>query len=360
MTVLYIVFTTGRCNLKCEYCGGSFPESLVPYEVKYGVDDLKRFISDDPAPTICFYGGEPLLNRNFIRNIMDEIPRARFVVQTNGTLVKRLEPEYWRRFETVLLSIDGRQEVTDRYRGSGVYRRVLEAARWLRLNGFRGDLIARMTVTEITDIYLDVKHLLELGLFDHVHWQLDVVWSNRWRDFDGWCERSYLPGLKRLINLWLDEAERGTVLGIVPIIGVLGPMIKGERLDCPPCGAGKTSLAISTDGTILACPIAVDARWARLGNIIEDSRLKVVGKVGIGEPCLSCTYLKYCGGRCLYSHIERLWGEDGFRRVCRVTIKLIEGLLEIKGRVIDLLREGTISLKELSYPPFNNTTEIIP
>jgi len=358
--VLYIVFTTGRCNLECGYCGGSFPESLVPRDVKYRVSDLERFISDDRAPVICFYGGEPLLNREFMREVMDNLSRAKFVIQTNGTLVKRLEPEYWTRFETVLLSIDGRPEVTDRYRGLGVYRRVLEAARWLRSNGFRGDLIARMTVTESTDIYLDVTHLLKLGLFDHVHWQLDVIWSQRWRDFDGWCEDSYLPGLKKLVNLWLDEAERGIILGIVPIVSVLGAMVRGTPLDRPPCGAGRTSLAISTDGTVLACPIAVDVDWAKLGNVLEDSRLMVVGKVGIGEPCLSCGYLKYCGGRCLYAHIERLWGEDGFRKVCRATISLIENLSKIKGRVIDLLNEGTIPIKELFYPPFNNTTEIIP
>jgi transposase len=27
--MLYFLITTGKCNLKCPYCGGSFPEDVV-------------------------------------------------------------------------------------------------------------------------------------------------------------------------------------------------------------------------------------------------------------------------------------------------------------------------------------------
>lgn len=358
--MLYIVFTTGKCNLKCEYCGGSFPSSVVPWNVKYDIEELKRFLDSDPDPIICFYGGEPLLNVKFIRKVMDKISECKFVIQTNGTLIKQLDPQYWIRFEAILLSIDGRMSITDYYRGNGIYNKVLAAARWLRSIGFRGDLIARMTVTEMSDIYVDVTHLLKLKLFDHVHWQLDVIWSDRWRDFDGWCKCSYLPGLKDLINLWITMAESGKILGIVPFLGLLSVMLKGEVMKRPPCGAGITSISVLTDGTILACPIAIDTCWAKLGNIRDDSRLNVIGRAIIGEPCLSCSYLNYCGGRCLYAHKERLWGETGFRKVCKLTINLIEGLKRIKGKVIELLKSGAIPQTELFYPSFNNTTEIIP
>jgi len=260
----------------------------------------------------------------------------------------------------VLLSIDGRRETTDHCRGTGVHDRVVEAASWLRSLGFRGDLIARMTVSESSNIYLDVRHLLSLGLFNHIHWQLNAVWSQSWRDFEGWAEASYLPGLYGLIDLWLREAEKGVVLGLIPILGILRSAISGNPMPRPPCGAGVNALAISTDGRVLACPIALEEPWAELGDVRRDRWRDSLGRVGIGKPCTRCRYLRYCGGRCLYAHKERLWGEEGFRALCWVTISTIERVLRIEERITQLLKEGVIEWKSLNYPTCNNSTEIIP
>ncbi len=357
--MLYIVLTTGRCNLSCRYCGGSFPPALVPWEVQYELEDLRRLVEQDPNAIIAFYGGEPLLNPQFIRAVMDNVRAERFVIQTNGLLVRSLDPEYWRRFDAVLLSIDGPRDVTDFYRGRGVYDSVLSAADWLRRVGFSGDLIARMALSERGDVYRDVTHLVNLGLFDHVHWQLDVVWSDGWEDFDGWAER-YKEGLSRLVDLWLEEARRGRILGVVPILGVLKVRLFGGGFRLP-CGAGRDAFAISTDGRILACPIAVQESWAvvgRVGSVRDPEELR--GSILIGEPCTSCPYYRYCGGRCLYAYRERLWGEEGFRKVCYLTRHLIDEVLRIAPEVEGLLRTGVISRREVDYPEFNNTTEIIP
>ncbi len=287
------------------------------------------------------------------------MPKARFVIQTNGLLVRKLPPAYWRRFDAVLLSIDGPEDVTDYYRGRGVYRAVLNAARWLRSEaGFRGDLIARMAVSEESDIYRDVTHLLSLGLFDHVHWQLDVVWSDRWKDFDSWLDRVYKPGLRRLVALWVREAERGRVLGIAPFKALVYAALTRTPLPAPPCGSGTEAFAISTDGRVLACPIAVYEKWAEVGSI-WNSTLRDLRRVTVGEPCTRCEYFRLCGGRCLYAYKERLWGEEGFRKVCNATAYLLDLLLDSLPVFRRLLR-SKLTLEELEYPPFNNTVEIIP
>ena len=358
--MLYIVFTTGRCNLRCRYCGGSFPQNLVPWAVEYPIDYLRRFISDDAEPTIAFYGGEPLLNNGFIEQIMDEFTGCKFVIQSNGTLTRKLEPDYWLKFDSILLSIDGRKTITNHYRGPRAYESVINSARWLRSIGCRNDIIARMTVSELSDIYSDVKHLLSLNLFDHIHWQLDVVWSSHWADFNGWCKKSYIPRIDRLVRLWMKELRQGKVLGLVPFISILSAMIRNESIRCPPCGAGNDSLAILTNGDILACPIAIDAPWARLGNISTGDRTQAMGKVGISEPCTSCEYLQHCGGRCLYAHYERLWDDIRLRKICDLTIHTIKELAGVKDETLALLDKGVISLDSFDYPPFNNTTEIIP
>ena len=347
--MLYFIFTTGQCNLKCRYCGGSFPQDLVPWRILYPLRDLIDFIAEDDDATIAFYGGEPLLNAQYIAQVMDHVPAKRFVIQTNGLLFKRLKAEYWRRMDTVLLSIDGREAITDYYRGRGVYRKVLEAAHFLRKIGFKGDLIARMTISSRSDVFRDVLHLLSLDIFDHVHWQLDVVWSPPW-DFRSWARRSYMPGISRLIHLWKESLEAGRALGIAPFLGIARRAKYGGP--APPCGAGQDAFAILTDGRIIACPIAVDVPWALLGHISTHSPGELKGKVGIGEPCTSCEVFRYCGGRCLYAYKERYWGEEGFRAVCQVTKHTIREVLEC----IDKCAPSEV----FSYPSFNNSLEIIP
>jgi len=357
--MLFYVFTTGKCNLRCKYCSGSFPQKLVPWEVKYNIKDLISFLEQDDDLVVAFYGGEPLLNPGIIREIMDRVNAKHFVIQTNGLLVKQLPIEYWRRFDTILLSIDGIREVTDYYRGAGVYDRVIEAAKYLRSIGAKADLVARMTVSEKGSIYRDVTHLLSLNLFDHVHWQLDVVWSDRWKNFDKWVLEDYLPGLDKLVKLWIDKLEKGVVLGIAPFLGIAKAMLFDEFI-FPPCGSGSKAFAVSTDGSILACPIAVDVEWARIGHIKDFKPRDLEGALRIGKPCVDCRIFKYCGGRCLYAYYERLWGEEGFRKICTITKFLVDNLLRFKNKIVRLLEDKKINRELLYYPPFLNTIEVIP
>ncbi|MEM1569569.1 MAG: TIGR04084 family radical SAM/SPASM domain-containing protein [Candidatus Bathyarchaeia archaeon] len=355
--MLYIVFTTGCCNLKCSYCGGSFPKHLVPWEVKYRVERLVDFLSQDSSPVVAFYGGEPLLNWQFIVKLMDRLD-AIYIIQTNGLLAESLDPVYWREFNTILLSIDGVESVTDAYRGRGVYRRVLKTARWLRDIGFKGDIVARMTVTEQSDIYREVTHLIGLDIFDHIHWQLNVVWSPRWKNFRRWLEENYKPGLNALVKLWIEKLSEGRIPGLAPFQGILKRLIlNGSN---PPCGAGVESFSILTDGTILACPIAVDVAWAKLGDIYNSKPENLPNKVTIGEPCTSCHIFQACGGRCLYTHIERLWGIDGFKGICEATEYLVGRIIEVKPFIEKLVVNGLVDKDKLLYPAFNNTVEVIP
>ncbi|RLG55860.1 MAG: putative peptide-modifying radical SAM/SPASM domain-containing protein [Thermoproteota archaeon] len=356
--MLYLIMTTGRCNLSCRYCGGSFPDSLVPWEVKYRLDDLLDFLSKDREPIVAFYGGEPLLNTKLIGDLLDSMEPSKLVIQTNGLLARKLSPRLWRRFDAVLLSIDGREEVTDYYRGRGVYKRVLEAAAYIRKSGFKGDLIARMTVSEKSSILRDVLHLTSLGVFDHIHWQLDAVWSRDW-GFKRWLRESYMPELTQLTSIWARKLSQGEVVGLVPLLGVLRALLF-EPNPAPPCEAGVKAFAISTSGDILACPIAVDVEWGKLGSIESASPGELPGRVRIGSPCTTCKYFPVCGGRCLYAYMERLWGEEGFRLVCSSVKHLIEEVRRVKPAATRLLEEGVLSREQLYYPKYNNTTEIIP
>ena len=88
---------------------------------------------------------------------MEEVP-ARFLVQTNGLMLDRLDSSLLSRFEGILVSVDGSRGITDGERGRGVYDRVIRNAAQIRQRGFRGDLVARMTVVQGSDIFDNVRH----------------------------------------------------------------------------------------------------------------------------------------------------------------------------------------------------------
>ena len=353
--MLFIVFLTAKCNLRCKYCGGL--QGVMPNEITYPIEKLVDFISQDDNPSIAFYGGEPFLRLDLMKRIMDSIDAEHYIVQTNGLRLSSLEQEYLNRFSTILVSIDGRKEVTDYYRGKGVYDTVLRNVKAVK-DCFEGELIARMVATQKTDIYEDVTHLLNLNLFTHVHWQIDAVWSadGIWYDFKGWVEE-YNKGISKLVRLWLSELEKGRVLGIVPFLGVLKALL-GFRNSAPPCGSGVDLIAITTDGKVVACPICADLDWNVLGDLNTD--LDKLKKVKIGKPCPNCEYFGVCGGRCLFFNKERLWGDEGFKLVCSTVKHLIEEIKKAKPRILELVDRGVIKFEDLIYPKFNNTTEIIP
>jgi len=350
--MLYIVMVTPSCNLSCSYCGGSLVG--MPQEITYDISRLSEIVGKDREAVVAFYGGEPLLRTDVVKSFLYSLPARKFVLQTNGYFVRELGDDVGK-FDTILLSIDGRKEITDRYRAPGCYDKVMDALHFLREKGYGGDIIARMAVSKYTDIYEDVVHLLRF--FPHVHWQLDVVWSPLWEleEFEEWAERSYMPGIEHLVEMWAGEVEGGNVPGIVPFLGIMKRMIWGREAGRGlPCGAGQEAVAITTDGRVLACPIAGEFLWNNLGD------LHSFGKVELGEPCRSCDVYDLCGGRCLCAYKEQLWGDEGFRAVCRVTRHLIHELEGVKDRVVGAMERIPGMEERLRYPAFNNTTEIIP
>ncbi len=316
----------------------------MPDEIVYDLDELAEFIEKDKEAIVAFYGGEATLKPDLIKKMIDTLPAKKFVLQTNGFFVEKLD-SYIHKLDSILLSIDGRKEITDFYRCAGCYDRVMNALQFLRKNAYKGEIIARMAASYKTDIYKDVVHLLQH--FPYVHWQLDVVWSNLWHleQFKEWAEESYKPGIKKLTKLWIKNIENGRILGIVPFLGIMSRILHGGK-DLP-CQAGREAIAIATDGRIMACPIAPDFEWNILGDFKKYKRIE------IGEPCKSCNVYNICGGRCLFAYKERLWGEEGFNEICNVTKFLIEELRKYKEKCMELK-------EKIRYPPYNNTTEIIP
>jgi putative peptide-modifying radical SAM enzyme len=360
--VNYHLILTRHCNLNCCYCHGG-EDTSSQTELQYSLDDLLRFLEKDSNVQLMFYGGEPTLRIPLMIEIMNRFPTARYMLQTNGARLHHIPVDYLHRFHSILVSIDGSREVTDGYRSEGVYDRVIENVNWLYQQGYSGDVVARMTVSEQSDIYRDVRHLLDLEplSFQHIHWQLNVVWAaeDNWIDFDRWVRESYYPGISRLIDDWLAKMHTGIVEGIVPFLPVMHDLLTGHS-SAIRCGAGYDTFAIHVNGSIGICPISPDWPFSLVGDIWRTTPDELCSIMVCDEPCPSCDEFELCGGRCLFANKQRLWGETGFLKVCETVKYLLGRLRDIVPEVHNLLSQRRISLSDFAYPEFNNGCEIIP
>ena len=358
----YHLVLTRRCNLNCFYCHGG-EETGPDTEIQYSMDELAAFLEKDNDVQLMLYGGEPTLRIPLVIELIDRFPNARFMLQTNALLLDRIPEAYINRFHSILVSIDGTERTTDGYRSKGVYKKVIRNIRWLRDTGFEGDIVARMAVSEQSDIYRDVRHLLDLRdpSFDNVHWQLNVVWAaeDNWQDFDVWVNERYNPGITRLVDEWVEKMETGVVEGIVPFLPLMHTLITGELSEMR-CGSGLDTFAIHVDGSIGICPISPDWEFSIVGDIRKSKPEDLKNCMKVDEPCPSCEEYGICGGRCLFANKQRLWGDGGFEKICEVSRHLFQALEKHVSRVHELIETGVITSNDFNYPEFNNGCEIIP
>ncbi len=359
----WFIITTNACNLHCIYCLNE-PHPDLPITPSYSIEHLKTFIEHNNQPDIAFYGGEPLLNQSFIYNVMDTISANHWTIQTNGTLLDQLSTRYLLQFDSILVSLDGDKETTNHYRGEGTYLKVKNNLQDIRARGFKGDLIGRMAVSEESDIYNDVMHLIkddDLDL-DHVHWQLDCQWDDeietRWNDFDSWVIK-YNQGITKLVQEWVSLMREGNVLGIVPFIGIFKNILHNTETKLP-CEAGLNSFAIRTDGKITFCPLPPEYDFSVVGDMEKNVPKDVKDSLLIDNPCPMCEVYGLCGGRCLFANKTKFWGKSGFNRVCSTVKHLITELKSYKIEIKDLIKNKIIKESIFDYPTYNNTCEIIP
>jgi uncharacterized protein len=369
------VLLTTNCDLKCKYCyekscedidsdfGDFKVDYFVPSEITYDTELLKKFFEKDPEPVLIFYGGEPMLCIDKIEEIMDSVPAKHYIIQTNGLSLNSLEAEYVNRFSTIFVSLDGDERLTDFYRGKGIYRRVIENIKLTQRNGYEGELIARMTVMEGTDIYESVRWLLDNPdySFSSIHWQLDAgFWKTDFskRHFPEWVNENYNPQIRRLVEFWVHVMEKeGEVLRLYPLLGMMDSLLKKED-SLLRCGSGWANYSIQTDGHIIPCPVMSGMKDYYLGNIRDQYPLRLK-KVYVKHLCLQCEIYGECGGRCLYANITKRWSNEAYVTVCKTVKNLVESLRTILPRVEKLIDTGRVRMQDFEHVNFNSC-EIIP
>jgi Fe-coproporphyrin III synthase len=161
---------TKACNLDCIYCyfSAGYPEDdeLSTKEMAVILEDICNL---EPNK-IVFTGGEPLLRDDLIE--LAQICKAfnansRLALTTNGSLIDQNNAaELVQNFHDIRISIDGPEEINDRLRGSGSFRKAMNACELIINNG--GNPQAFITVTAFNQVYLEslIRLLLSRQIFN--------------------------------------------------------------------------------------------------------------------------------------------------------------------------------------------------
>jgi hypothetical protein len=127
-----ILSPTWKCNLSCAGCYalGYQRHPGLPYDL---VKRILRECMDMGVYFVTILGGEPLLCPYLFEMIQDH-PQIFFQIYTNGTLMTKEKAERIRdlRNAMVVLSCEGYEEETDRWRGAGVFKKVMKAMDYLK------------------------------------------------------------------------------------------------------------------------------------------------------------------------------------------------------------------------------------
>lgn len=310
------------CNLRCaycfagtgEYCGG---RSVMDIETgKRAIDYLIAHSEGRRNLEVDFFGGEPLLNFDVVKEVVaygrslekGKGKNFRFTITTNGVLLDDGKIDFINReMYNIVLSIDGRPEVNDRVRrrvdGSGSYASILP--KFQRLKDLRGDgqYYVRGTFTRYNlDFTQDVLHLYGQG-FDQI--SVEPVVAPASADYAITLE--HLPRIfeeyERLAKTILDMRKEGKRFNFFHFMLDLdqGPCaIKRLR----GCGCGNEYVAVTPQGEIYPCHQFVGQEGFLMGSLSDmscDAALKAdfaAATVYDKPDCGKCWAKFYCSGGC--------------------------------------------------------------
>ncbi|KAJ4456182.1 putative AstB/chuR-related protein [Paratrimastix pyriformis] len=394
----YFLFATTACNLHCTYCGNDPEEMEMPIRPNPEelLPKLRAFLERDreqtqEKPILVFYGGEPLTNWPFVKLVMDTFD-CRFILQSNSTLLDTVPTDYLEKFESILVSIDGRRDVVDRNRGEGTYDRVVKNCTAVRQRARVKNMVARGCCMEGAAVDEEVRHLMSLQqagadaahpkpLFDNVYWQLNTGFDFPMREsFPIWVRDSYNPGISRLVDEWVAAMrDHGRVAGIVPFVALMKTLLeqaaedRARPADAAPaprpiipirCGIGHDTFSITTDGRLGGCPCGIGEAWNTLGYTHPKNRYlgrhpdleeivtpaaSLPNCLTVREPCPSCDIRDVCGGRCVYASKTKYWGDEGFDAVCATVRHLVAELRRVRPEVEQLIVEVPASTQTSTY-----------
>ncbi len=310
------------CNLNCSYCFASQGKyhgdrAVMSFEVgKRALDFLIENSGTRRNLEVDFFGGEPLMNFDVVKQLVDYARSVekekgknfRFTLTTNGVLVDDDVIDFCNReMSNVVLSLDGRKEVHDRFRvdyaGNGSWEKIVP--KFQKLVEARGgqNYYMRGTFTHANPDFLeDIKTMLDLG-FTELSME-PVVCAPE--DPSALTDEDLPIVLKQyedLAELMRQRRREGRPFTFYHYMLDLsgGPCIY-KRISG--CGSGTEYMAVTPWGDLYPCHQFVGEEAFRLGDIwhgVDNTKVQeefASCNVYARPGCRDCWARLYCSGGC--------------------------------------------------------------
>ncbi|MDI6870968.1 MAG: thioether cross-link-forming SCIFF peptide maturase [Bacillota bacterium] len=345
------------CNLRCAYCfageGGFGGErGLMSAEVgRRALDFLIERSGRRRRLAVDFFGGEPLLNFGAVKELIAYARRRggeagkefAFTLTTNGVALRGEALEYLASSDlNVVLSLDGRPEVHDRWRrrprGEGSHAAVLANCRDFVARRGGTNYYVRGTFTrQNLDFSADVAYLLAAG-FRSLSLEPVVASEGEWA-----LAEEDLPRLfdeyDRLAGLYLAEHRAGRPFTFYHFnLALFDAPCLARRLSG--CGAGHEYLAVTPSGDLYPCHQFVGRERFRMGNVLsgdlnEELMAQFRSANVLTKPaCRECWARFHCSGGCQANH-HLFTGslEEPYALGCALQRKRIECALAVQAEL---------------------------
>ncbi len=310
------------CNLNCSYCFASQgrysgERAVMSFETgKRALDFLIENSGSRRNLEVDFFGGEPLMNFDVVKQLVayarsvekEKGKNFRFTLTTNGMLIDDDVIDFANReCSNVVLSLDGRKEIHDRYRvdyaGNGSWDRIVP--KFQKLVEARGgkNYYMRGTFTHANPDFLeDIRTMLDLG-FTELSMEPVVCAPS---DPSALTEEDLeivMRQYEQLAELMWERQKEGRPFTfyhyMIDLSG--GPCIY-KRISG--CGSGTEYMAVTPWGDLYPCHQFVGDEKFRLGDIWNGVSNDAVQNEFKGcnvyahPECADCWAKLYCSGGC--------------------------------------------------------------
>ena len=337
------------CNLNCSYCFASQGKyhgerALMSYETgKQALDFLIAHSGTRRNLEVDFFGGEPLMNFDVVKQLVayarsvekEHGKHFRFTLTTNGMLIDEDVIDFANReCANVVLSLDGRKEIHDRFRvdyaGNGSWERIVP--KFQQLVKARGgkNYYMRGTFTHANPDFLkDIQVMLDLG-FDELSMEPVVCAEG---DPSALTEEDLPVVMKQyedLARLLVRRRREGRPFTFYHyMIDLSGGPCVYKRISG--CGSGTEYMAVTPWGDLYPCHQFVGEEKFRLGDIwqgvtnLEGQEEFAACNVYAREECRSCWARLYCSGGCAANAYHATGSVRGvYRMGCELFKKRME------------------------------------
>ncbi len=310
------------CNLNCSYCFASQGKyhgerAVMSFEVgKQALDFLIANSGNRRNLEVDFFGGEPLVNFQVVKDLVayarsiekEHGKNFRFTLTTNGLLIDDDVIEFANReCHNVVLSLDGRKEIHDRFRvdyaGNGSFDRIVPKFQQLVKARNGQGYYMRGTFTHANPDFLkDIQVMLDLG-FNELSMEPVVAAPDDPSALTEEDKAIVMEQYEKLAMLMLDKDKEGKPFTfyhyMIDLTG--GPCIY-KRISG--CGSGTEYMAVTPWGDLYPCHQFVGEEKFKLGDVwkgVDNTEIQnefLECNVYARPECRDCWARLYCSGGC--------------------------------------------------------------